>query len=86
MNDDQYNVFLVKRAIISILIIATTLILLDLYLPLKMILGGEKLTFMEVVSYLDIRDQLSSAVTFGMLAVRLYVRKEEANTNLGNSK
>jgi hypothetical protein len=86
MNDDKFNVFVVKRAIISILIIASTLLLLDLYVPLKRMLCGDILTFSEVVSYFHIRDHFSSVVAIGMLLVRSSIRKEENSTNLGHKQ
>jgi len=83
MSNDKFNQFVLKRALVSILIIASTLILLDLYVPLKRMLCGDILTFREVVSYVHIKDQFSSILTFGMLMVGQSVRKEEDSNNMG---
>jgi len=86
MSSNSFNLYVVKRAIISVLVIASTLILLDLYVPLKRMLCGDKLTFIEIVSYLTIRDQFSSILTIGMMMVGRSVRKEEDSTTMKHKK
>lgn len=75
-----------KKAIIMMLIIASTLILLDLYVPFKRILCGDKLTLREIVSYIHIRHQFSSILAIGTVLGASSARKAKDIANRGNKQ
>lgn len=74
-----------KKAIIMMLIIASTLIILDLYVPFERIIGGDKLTFTEIAAYINIRHHLTSILAIGTVLGVRSARKAEI-TNRGNKQ